>query len=83
MFKQELGDTKAYDLQTLIEKKSKLHKRPYKARFIANLSSCSTTELSKLLSSCLTVIRKHAIKYRVYERSGENLFWPIKIQIKL
>ena len=26
----------------------KLHKRPYKARFIANSSSCTTTELSKL-----------------------------------
>ena len=24
----------------------KLHKRPYKARFIANSSSCTTTELS-------------------------------------
>ena len=28
----------------------KLHKRPYKARFIANSSSCTTTELSKLLT---------------------------------
>ena len=26
----------------------KLHKRPYKASFIANSSSCTTTELSKL-----------------------------------
>ena len=26
----------------------KLHKRPYKARFIATSSSCTTTELSKL-----------------------------------
>ena len=25
----------------------KLHKRPYKARFIANSNSCTTTELSK------------------------------------
>ena len=25
-----------------------LHKRPYKARFIANSSSCTTTKLSKL-----------------------------------
>ena len=32
----------------------KLHKRPYKARFIANSNSCTTTELSKLLTSCLT-----------------------------
>ena len=31
-----------------------LHKRPYKARFIANSSSCTTTELSKLLTSCIS-----------------------------
>ena len=30
---------------------SKLHKRPYKARFIANSSSCTAIELSKLLTS--------------------------------
>ena len=50
--------------------------KPYKARFIANSSSCTTTELSKLLTSCLTAVKKHVIKYceKVYERSGENLF---------
>ena len=41
----------------------KLHKRPCKARFIANSSSCSTTELSKLLTSCLTAIKSHVIRY--------------------
>ena len=58
----------------------KLHKKPYKARFIANSSSCTTTELSKLLTSCLTAVKKHIIKYceKVYERSGKNLFWSIK-----
>ena len=58
----------------------KLHKKPYKARFIANSSSCTTTELSKLLTSCLTTIKNHVIKYceKVYERSGKNLFWSIK-----
>ena len=58
----------------------KLHKIPYKARFMANSSSCATTELSKLLTSCLTAIRKHVINYcnKVYERSGKNLFWSIK-----
>ena len=57
-----------------------LHKKPYKARFIANSSSCTTTELSKLLTSCLTTIKNHVIKYceKVYERSGKNLFWSIK-----
>ena len=58
----------------------KLHKRPYKARFIANSSSCTTTEISKLLISCLTTIKAKVIKYceTVYERSGKNMFWPIK-----
>ena len=41
----------------------KLHKRPYKARFIANSSSCCTTELSKLLTSCLTAIKFHVIRH--------------------
>ena len=55
----------------------KLHRRPYKARFIAN--SCTTTELSKLLTSCITTVKNHFIRYceKVYERSGKNLFWSI------
>ena len=58
----------------------KLHKRPYKARFIANSSSCTTSKISKLLTSCLTAIKAKVIKYceTVYERSGKNMFWPIK-----
>ena len=58
----------------------KLHKRPYKSRFIANSSACTTTELSILLTSCLTAIKSHVIKYctTVYERNGKNLFWSIK-----
>ena len=36
----------------------KLHKRPYKARFIAHSSSCTATVLSKLLTSCLTAVKK-------------------------
>ena len=31
--------------------------KTYKARFIANSSSCTTTELSKLLTMCLTAIK--------------------------
>ena len=35
---------------------------------------------SKLLTSCLTTIKAEVMKYceTVYERSGENMFWPIK-----
>ena len=53
-----------------------LHKRPYKARFIANSSSCTTTELSKLLTSCLTAVKSRVIRYyeTVYERSRKNMF---------
>ena len=42
--------------------------------------SCTTTDLSKLLISCLTTIKNHVIKYceKVYEMSGKNLFWSIK-----
>ena len=59
----------------------KLHEKPYKARFIANSNSCTTTELSKLLTSCLTAVKNYVIRYceKVYERSGKNLFWSIKI----
>ena len=31
--------------------------KPYKARFIANSSSCTTTELTKLLTLCLTAVK--------------------------
>ena len=36
----------------------KLHKWPYKACFIINSTFCTTIELSKLLTSCLTAIKK-------------------------
>ena len=35
----------------------KLHTKPYKARFIANSSSCTTTERSKLSVTCLTAVK--------------------------
>ena len=59
----------------------KLYKRQYKARFItANFSTFTTTELSKLLTSCLTAVKSRIFKYyeTVYERSRENIFWSIK-----
>ena len=54
----------------------KLHKKPYKARFIANSSSCTTTELSKLLTSCLTALKN--LLSSTLKRSRKNLFWSIK-----
>ena len=58
----------------------KLHKRPHKAGFIANSSSCTTTELSKLLTSCLTSVKSRVIRFyeTVYERSRKGMFWSIK-----
>ena len=63
----------------------KLHKRPYKSCFIANSSACTTTELSSLLTSCLTANKNHVIKYctTVYERNGKNIFWSIKISVEI
>ena len=57
-----------------------LRRTPCKARFIANSGSCTATELSKLLTSCLTAVKGHVVRYcgRVYEGSGENLFWSIR-----
>ena len=58
----------------------KLHKRSYKSCFIANSSSCTTTELFILLNPGLNAIKNHVIKYctTVYERNGKRLFWSIK-----
>ena len=58
----------------------KLHKLPYNSRVIANSSACTTTELSIRLTSCLTAIKNHVIKYctTVYERNGKKLFWSFK-----
>ena len=54
----------------------KLQKRSYKSRFIANSSACTTTELSILLTSSLTAIKNHVIKYctTVYERNGKKIY---------
>jgi hypothetical protein len=58
----------------------KLHKNPYKSRFIANSSSCTTTQISKLLTSILTTVKEHVQRYceKTYETSGKDMFWSIK-----
>ena len=52
----------------------KLHKKPYKARFIACSSSCTTTRLPKLIISCLKSVKSHCISYceTIYDRTGVN-----------
>ena len=37
----------------------KLHKNPYKSRFISNSKHCSTTILSKHITSALTAVKDH------------------------
>ena len=59
----------------------KLHKCPYKSRFISNSSHCSTTILSKHITSALTAFKDHVIKYSeaAFNNSNVNYFWSIKI----
>ena len=61
------------------------YKKPYKACFITNSSSCTTTSLSKVSTSCLTAVKNHWIKYceKTYEREGINYFWSIKNSTKI
>ena len=54
--------------------KAKLHKTPYRARFTAGSSSCTTTRLSKLITESLKLIRSHCTAYckTIRERTGVN-----------
>ena len=58
----------------------KLHKNPYKQRFIAGSSNCSTKPLSKLLTSILTTVKNGLQKYCdvIYSHSGINQMWLLK-----
>ena len=58
----------------------KLHKNPYKSRFISNSSHCSTTILSKHITPALTAVKDHVIKYSetAFSNSNVNYFWSIK-----
>ena len=58
----------------------KLHKTPYKARFIAGSSSCTTTKrIYKLITECLKLIKSHCTSYckTILERTGFNCMWII------
>ena len=59
--------------------KAKLHKTPYRARFIAGSSSCTTTRLSKLITESLKLVRSHCTAYckTIRERTGVNCMWII------
>ena len=57
-----------------------MHKSPYKHRFIAGSSKCSTKPLSILLTKLLTHIKQGLQKYceTAYSRSGVNQMWILK-----
>ena len=58
----------------------KLHKRPYKSRFVSNSSQCLTTILSKHVTSALTAVKDHVMKNSetAFSNSNVNYFWSIK-----
>ena len=53
---------------------------PRKSRFIWNSSHCSTTILSKHITSALIAVKDHIIKYSetAFSNSNVNYFWSIK-----
>ena len=57
----------------------KLHKNPYKCRFIAGAKHCTTKQLSIKINKGLTVIRDNFKNYckTIYNNSGINCFWSI------
>ena len=58
--------------------------RPYKSRFIANSSACTTTELSILLTSCLTAIKTMSLSIAqlCMKEMVKNYFGLLKVQVK-
>ena len=53
---------------------TKLHKKTYKSSFIANSNCCTTTELSKLFTSCLIAVKNllSSTVKRYMRRSGKK-----------
>jgi hypothetical protein len=58
----------------------KLHKTPYKQRFIAGSKKFYTKPLSILLTKILTAVKERLHMYcaTVYTRSGVNQMWILK-----
>ena len=59
----------------------KLHKTPYGTRFIAASNTCTTKELSSLLTSCFKTMLIHYKEYceGIYRHTGVNCYWIIDI----
>ena len=58
----------------------KLHKNPYKQRYIAGSAICSAKPLSQILTRILTAVKGGLQKYcdTAYARSGVNQMWILK-----
>jgi len=60
----------------------KLHKFPYKERYIAGSAKCSTKSLSKLLTTVLSTVKDGVQTYMycdtAYSRNGINQMWILK-----
>ena len=58
----------------------KLHKSPYKHRFIAGSSKCTTKDLSCLLTKALSTIKDGLVRYcnTKTSRNGVNNMWILK-----
>lgn len=69
----------------IINRLPKLHKTPYKSRFIANSSNCSLKDLSVHLTSALSAIKNHIIAYceTALINSGVNYLWSINNSIEV
>ena len=62
----------------------RLHKKPYRAGFVADSGSCAAAELSGLLTSCLAAVEKHVVECceGVCGRSGGGLFCRLGVQVR-
>ena len=58
---------------------SKQHKTPYKARFIAGATHCTTKPLSVELSLVMKCIKNHFKAYceQIHQRTGISLYWSV------
>ena len=58
----------------------KLHKVPFKHRFIAGSSKCTTKDLSCLLTKVLTTVKDGLVRYNNTKtsRNGVNSMWIVK-----
>ena len=69
-----------HGIQTLTQELSGTKYKEVSAEENSVVNDHSTTQLPKLLTSCLTAVKTHVIRYceKIYERPGKNFFWFIK-----